>query len=281
MVNRIWLLHFGEGIVSTPDNFGKAGATPSHPALLDWLATEFVARGWSVKAMHRLILTSAAYRQASGIDPSAPALLRAKQVDPENRLLWRQRMRRLEAEPLRDAMLATAGILNAQMFGPPVPLSVRADGEVVEPDDAAGLRRSIYLMVRRSLPFTLLQSFDQPVMETNCTRRGVSTVASQALNLLNSDALSKHAQAFASRVENEAPDDPAERAVRLALNRPATDSERNALVDFIAAQSRRHARALAGPSAQPTPDQNATSRRRALADLCQMLISSNEFAYVD
>jgi Protein of unknown function (DUF1553)/Protein of unknown function (DUF1549)/Planctomycete cytochrome C len=281
MVNRIWLLHFGEGIVSTPDNFGKAGAAPSHPALLDWLATEFVARGWSVKAMHRLILASAAYRQASGIDASSPVQMRAKQVDPDNRLLWRQRMRRLEAEPLRDAMLATAGTLNAQMFGPPVPLSVRADGEVVEPDDAAGLRRSIYHMVRRSLPLTLLQSFDQPVMETNCTRRGISTVASQALNLLNSDALARHAQAFAARVENEAPDDPAEQAVRLALNRPPSVSERTVLDAFLTAQSRRHARALAGPGAKPTADQLAGSRRQALADLCQMLMSSNEFAYVD
>ena len=138
MVNRLWLLHFGEGIVSTPDNFGIAGAPPSHPELLDWLATEFVARGWSVKAMHRLILTSAAYRQASRDRPGAPAHARAKQADPDNRLLWRQRMRRLEAEPLRDAMLAASGSLNGQMFGPPVPLVVRADGEVVEPDDGAG-----------------------------------------------------------------------------------------------------------------------------------------------
>ena len=190
-------------------------------------------------------------------------------------------MRRLEAEPLRDAMLAAAGTLNAQMFGPPVPLVIRGDGEVVEPDDAAGLRRSIYLTVRRSRPLTLLQSFDQPVMETNCTRRGVSTVASQALNLLNSDALAKHAQAFATRIENEAPDDPAGRAVWLALNRPASDSERSVLDAFLAAQSRRHARALAGPRSEPTADQLASGRRLALADLCQMLMSSNEFAYVD
>ena len=111
MVNRIWLHHFGEGIVSTPDNFGTAGAPPSHPELLDWLASEFVARGWSIKAMHRLILTSTAYRQSSRFDPRSPAHARAKQVDPDDRLLWRQRMRRLEAEPLRDAMLAASGTL--------------------------------------------------------------------------------------------------------------------------------------------------------------------------
>ena len=220
MVNRIWLLHFGEGIVSTPDNFGTTGAAPSHPELLDWLATEFVERGWSVKGLHRLILTSRAYRQASAVHPTVRAHARGKQADPENRLLWRQRMRRLEAESLRDAMLATSGILNTRMFGVPVPFVVREDGEVVAPDDPSGRRRSIYLKVRRSRPLTLLQSFDQPVMETNCTRRGVSTIASQALNLLNGDTLTKQADAFALRVENDAPGDPAGRALRLGLNRP-------------------------------------------------------------
>lgn len=281
MVNRIWLLHFGEGIVSTPDNFGKAGAPPSHPALLDWLATEFIAQGWSVKAMHRLILNSAAYRQSSTIDSSAPAHAKAKQADPDNRLLWRQRMRRLEAEPLRDAILAAAGSLNAEMFGTPVPLLVRADGEVVEPNNSTGLRRSIYLTVRRSLPLTLLQSFDQPVMETNCTRRGVSTVASQSLNLLNSDTLTRHAQAFAARVESEAPNDLVGRAVWLALSRPPTNAERNVLDAFLTAQALRYAQAVAGATAKPTPGQLASGRRKSLADLGQMLMSSNEFAYVD
>jgi hypothetical protein len=281
LVNRIWLLHFGEGVVSTPDNFGTTGAAPSHPELLDWLAGEFVARGWSLKAMHRLILTSAAYRQASRLDPAARAHNKAKQVDPENRLLWRQRMRRVEAESLRDAMLATSGVLNARMFGPPVPFVVRPDGEVVAPDDASGRRRSIYLKVRRSQPLTLLQSFDQPVMETNCTRRGVSTIASQALNLLNGDTLTKQADAFAVRVENDAPDDLAGRALRLGLNRPASALERSTLEAFLTAQSERHARSLAGPSPEATPAQRRHARHLALADLCQMLLSSNEFAYVD
>ena len=120
--------------------------------------------------MHRLILTSAAYRQSSRLDPLSPAHARAKQVDPEARLLWRQRMRRLEAEALRDAMLAASGTLSTRMLGPPVPFVVRPDGEVIAPEDSSGHRRSIYLKVRRSQPLTLLQSFDQPVMETNCTR---------------------------------------------------------------------------------------------------------------
>ena len=199
MANRIWLLHFGEGIVSTPDNFGTAGSPPSHPELLDWLACEFVAQGWSIKAMHRLVLTSAAYRQSSKLDPLSPAHARAKQVDPEARLLWRQRMRRLEAEALRDSMLAASGTLSTRMFGPPVPFVVRPDGEVIAPEDSSGHRRSIYLKVRRSQPLTLLQSFDQPVMETNCTRRSVSTIASQALNLLNGDTLTSLAESFARR----------------------------------------------------------------------------------
>jgi hypothetical protein len=281
MVNRIWLLHFGEGIVSTPDNFGTTGAAPSHRELLDWLATEFVARGWSIKAMHRLVLNSTAYRQASRLDPSVPNHTKAKVADPENRLLWRQRMRRMEAEVLRDSMLATSGALNGRMFGPPVPFVVRADGEVVAPVNAAGQRRSIYLKVRRSQPLSLLQSFDQPVMETNCTRRSVSTVASQALNLLNSDTVAKHAESLAGRVERDAADDRAGRAVRVALHRCTSDAERSALDAFLTAQSDRHARSLAGSTAQPTAAQHQQGRHLALVDLCQMLVCSNEFVYVD
>jgi hypothetical protein len=262
MVNRLWLHHFGEGIVATPDNFGRMGARPSHPELLDWLATEFVARGWSIKAMHRLILTSSAYRQASTVHAEG------KRLDPDNRLLWRQRLRRLEAEPLRDAVLAVAGTLNPQMYGPPVPMQTSADGEVTTPNDASGRRRSIYLQVRRSQPLTVLQVFDQPVMETNCTRRGVSTVSSQALTLLNSDFLVQQADAMAARVLKASPTSPADYAVRLVFGRPATVAEQQKLTAFLDAQAARHGSA---------PD----GRRKALADLCHMLLSANEFAYVD
>jgi hypothetical protein len=281
IVNRIWLLHFGEGIVSTPDDFGTKGAAPSHPELLDWLACEFAASGYSIKAMHRLILGSTAFRQSSRLDPSSLSHARAKEADPDDRLLWRQRIHRLEAEALRDAMLAASGELNSRMFGPPVPFVVRPDGEIVAPDDAPGRRRSIYMKVRRSQPLTILQSFDQPVMETNCTRRGVSTIASQALNLLNSDAVTKQANAFARRVESEARHDPAQHAFRLALGRAPSVAIRRALDDFLAAQSDRHARSLAGPKSETAAAILRQSRRAALADLCQMLLSSNEFAYVD
>ena len=263
LVNRLWLHHFGEGIVATPENFGVKGAPPSHPELLDWLATEFVARGWSIKAMHRLMLTSAAYRQSSRDDPE-----RARPRPcgrPGERLLWRQRLRRLEAEALRDAVLARGR--DAQPRDGRARRcrwSRRADGEVVAPDGPEGLRRSIYLQVRRSQPLTLLQVFDQPVMETNCTRRSTSTVSSQALNLLNSEFLIRQAEAFAARVLREEPRDPAGHAVRLAFGRPATAAEQRA-ASAPTWPSRRARRGLPA----------------ALADVCQMLLSSNEFAYVD
>jgi hypothetical protein len=266
MVNRLWLHHFGEGIVATPENFGRKGAAPSHPELLDWLATEFVAKGWSVKAMHKLIMTSSAYRQSSvGADA------RAKELDPDNHLLWRQRLRRLEAEALRDAVLHVAGNLNAEMYGPPVPMQRQADGEVTTPADASGLRRSVYLQVRRSQPLTMLQVFDQPVMETNCTRRAASTVSSQALTLLNSDFMVKQADVFAGRVLKEKPNAPAAQAIRLAFGRNATERERTKLGAFLDAQAERYAKTM-------KPDE---ARRRALADLCQMLLSANEFAYLE
>jgi hypothetical protein len=265
LVNRLWLHHFGEGLVATPDNFGHTGAAPSHPELLDWLAVEFPARGWSVKALHRLMVTSSAYRQTSGYQPGRHET--ARKLDPDNRLLWRQRLRRLEAEALRDAILTVSGSLNGQMYGTPVPMVRQRDGEVVAPADASGLRRSIYLQVRRSQPLTLLQVFDQPVIETNCPRRGTSTVASQALTLLNSEFLVRQADVFAARVLKEKPDDAAGHALQLAFGRPATAREKTVLAAFLQTQATKHA----GPE----------GALRAVADLCHMLLSANEFAYVD
>jgi hypothetical protein len=271
LVNRLWLHHFGSGIVATPANFGHTGASPSHPQLLDWLATEFIARGWSIKAMHRLIMTSSVYRQASRLDPGSHAL--ARKIDPDNRLLWRQRLRRLEAEALRDAALSVAGSLNREMFGPPVPMQRQGDGEVVVPAGPAGERRSVYLQIRRSQPLTFLQVFDQPVLETNCTRRETSTVASQALTLLNSEFMVRQAESFAGRVLRENPADVVGHAVRIAFGRDVSDRERKTMDGFLAAQASRHARAAGGNETE--------GRRRALADLCHMLMSANEFAYVD
>jgi hypothetical protein len=278
LVNRQWLYHFGEGIVATPDNFGRTGAFPSHPELLDWLATELVARGWSIKAMHRLIMTSSTYRQTSTFDPRIHEI--AKKVDPDNRLLWRQRLKRLDAEALRDAILTASGTANPQMYGVPVPMMRQNDGEVTAPADASGQRRSVYLQVRRSQPLTLLQVFDQPVMETNCARRGVSTVASQALTLLNSDFLMRQADALATRIMGEKPSDPAGHAILVAFGRPATTSEQTRLAAFLKSQNSRHMLTLASGQAS-SPGQQETAQRLALVDLAHMLLSSNEFAYID
>ena len=278
LVNRLWLHHFGQGLVATPDNFGKTGSPPSHPELLDWLACEFtgepspergrVTRPWSIKAMRRLIVTSATYKQQSTYQPNAHA--GAKRIDPDNRLLWRQRLRRLEGEAMRDALLAVSGTLNPQRFGPPVPMVRSGDGEISTPNDVNGNRRSIYLQVRRSQPLTFLQLFDQPVIETNCTRRETSTVASQALTLLNSDFMTKKAEAFADRVLKEDVKDPARHALRLAFGRSPTDAESRLFAKFLDQQTQQHAKT------QPTE-----ARRRAVADLCHMLLSANEFAYID
>ena len=195
-VNRIWQHAFGAGLVKTAEDFGVQSEFPVHKDLLDWLAVEFRERGWGMKAMHRLILTSSTYRQASRTNPAAQAAAMA--VDPEVRLLWRQRLRRLEAEPLRDAIVAVSGMLYPQMFGAPVPVQRTADGEIVTPA-AAGDRRSLYYLVRRSEPLSFLQALDQPVMETNCTRRANATVSSQALTALNSDFVVRQAELFAAR----------------------------------------------------------------------------------
>jgi hypothetical protein len=266
IVNRLWLHHFGEGLVSTPENFGRSGSPPSHPELLDWLASELVESGWSLKHIHRLIVLTAAYRQSSTVEAGRHVL--ARQVDPENRLLWRQRLRRLEAEALRDALLATGGNLSRRMAGPPVPMVRRGDGEVVVPLGRQGEQRSIYLQVRRSQPLTILQIFDQPVIETNCTRRSVSTVSSQALTLLNSDFVAAEAEAFAARLLHDHPGDVVGQAVLEAFSRPASEGEKVLLLNFLEQQKRRHGSGVG-------------AREKALADLCHMLMSANEFAYVD
>jgi hypothetical protein len=278
LVNRVWQHHLGLGLVDTPDNFGHAGGRPSHPELLDWLATEFIAQGWSLKRLHRLILTSRTYRQVSTVPPDVHA--RAAKIDPDNRLLWRQRLRRVEAEALRDAVLQAAGGLNPQMFGPPVPMQRRGDGEVVTAADSSGARRSIYLQVRRSQPLTFLQVFDQPVMETNCTHRDTSIVSSQALTLLNSDFMLTQARAFAERLLREQPSDPVGRAVLIAFGRPVTVKERRELIEFLEQQTGRHLKALVKAGAATAPQQQE-AERRAVADLCHALLSANEFAYVD
>jgi hypothetical protein len=279
MVNRIWMHHFGAGIVATPDDFGVSGASPSHPELLDWLATEFVESGWSVKHIHRLILTSSVWRQRSRV--SAEHRSACEKIDPDNELLWRQAMRRLEAEPLRDTVLAVAEILSDSMHGEGQGVARQKDGEVIAmPDSQGPNRRSIYVKIRRLNPETMLEVFDQPTIAVNCTKRSNSTVSTQALTLLNSDAMTKAAAAFADRVLAERPDDPVGRAVLIAFTRPTSSDEHTLLSEFVVEQTSRYLTEKSEAERQK-PKAKDESHRKAVADLCHMLMSANEFVYVD
>ena len=202
IVNRIWLHHFGKGLVPTPADFGRLGVPPTHPELLDWLADEFMQNGWSVKHLQRIILSSSAWRQSSH------RVAMHHLLDPDNQFYSRQSITRLDAELVRDRMLSTTGRLNPQQFGAPAPISEDDAGQVVIDDNET--RRSMYIKVRRSQPVAMLQSFDAPVMEVNCERRPVSTVATQALMLMNSGSILNHAAKLAERCRSEAtpiPDD--------------------------------------------------------------------------
>jgi Protein of unknown function (DUF1553)/Protein of unknown function (DUF1549) len=244
MVNRIWTDRFGKGIVNTPNDFGMNGERPSHPELLDYLANEFVANGWKMKPIHRLMLLSSTYRQAS----STPMSEIAAAKDPENRLLWKFSRRRLESEEIRDAMLAVSGILNPEMYGPSVMVPV--DKELVAmlyapkqwqvAEDAAEYqRRSIYLIAKRNLRLPFMEAFDQPALLTSCARRESSTHAPQALELLNGDFSNQMARAFAARLDNEAgatATQQVERAYWLATGRAPSDEERVLAMKFVEQQ---------------------------------------------
>jgi len=195
IVNRVWLHHFGRGLVGTPGDFGKLGSPPTHPELLDWLAAEFRESGWSLKSLHRLILTSTAWRQSSYRDPNRDRL------DPENRFFWRKSLQRLDAEILRDRMLAASGTLHRDLYGPPVAIKEDETGQVIV--DGQQTRRSLYVRVRRTQPVAMLQSFDAPVMEINCELRPVSTVATQSLMLLNGEFAIEQAGRLADAVLRE------------------------------------------------------------------------------
>jgi hypothetical protein len=285
LVNRIWLLHFGRGLVATPTDFGVLGQQPSHPELLDWLARDFIDHGWQLKRVHRQIMTSSVYRQSSKQRPEL------SELDPENVLLARMNVRRAEAEVIRDAILAVSGKLNPKRFGPPVPVTPDEVGQVVlgnDTRDSAGrftgknvslgdeaFRRSVYVQVRRSLPLGMLETFDAPTMSSscNCEARSTSTVAPQSLMLMNNEFLIEQAGYFAERIEREAGnklDDEITLAWRLAFSRHPSTTERKHAVEFVAEQT------ASFDAKDKTPP-----RTRALTNLCQALLSSNEFLYVD
>ncbi len=216
IVNRLWHHHFGRGLVATPNDFGFRGAQPTHPRLLDFLATRLIENGWRLKPVHRLILTSAAWRQSSAADGRRTAL------DPDNRLIWRQNVRRLEAEPLRDSLLAVAGMLDRSAFG---------KGAL----SASMKRRAIYFETKRTRLTPFLQMFDAPDALTSIGKRNSATAVPQALLLLNDPMVRACAAAFASRVRAAA--DPLASAYELALGRLPSEIERMDGEDFIAAAS--------------------------------------------
>jgi hypothetical protein len=236
-VNRVWQHHFGEGIVATPDNFGHKGSPPTHPELLDWLAGEFVGDGWKLKRLQKMIVTSSVYRQASVRGEAVAAdQPNPEAIDPSNQLLWKMRLRRVESEVVRDAVLAISGDLDRTQGGLPVPIEPREDGSVVVaakglPSPTAAFRRSLYLTARRNYNLSLLNVFDQPVMATNCTRRIQSAVPLQSLTLLNDAFMLDQADHFATRViaaAGESADARIEAAFRLAFARKPNDREKAA-----------------------------------------------------
>jgi hypothetical protein len=291
LVNRFWLHAFGRGLVATPGDFGTQGERPSHPELLDWLADEFMRGGWKLKPLQRMIFTSTAYRQSSERTPELDA------VDPENRLLGRMSVRRLEAEMIRDWLLATSGQLTDTMYGPPVPVMPDDVGQVVvgvDTRDSAGrpsgkvvplgaeeFRRSVYVQVRRSMPLGMLEPFDLPVMTPNCEKRASSTVAPQSLLMMNSAVVVSQAEALAARIQREAGDDPAaqfRRAWLLVYSRPASDAELASGLGFLSEQTSALAEQAAAAKVE---DKAAPPAQTALAQLCHALLISNEFLYVD
>jgi len=277
LVNRFWMLHFGRGLVSTPGDFGLNGATPSHPELLDWLARDFMDEGWTLKRLHRMIVTSTAYRQSSVRRPDHDA------VDGDNRLLGRMNVRRLEAEAVRDAVLALSGKLVDKPFGPPIPVSPDDVGQnvlAIDTRDSAGrpsgkveplgddeFRRSIYVQVRRSMPLGVLEPFDLPRMTPNCEKRDASTNAPQSLLLMNNPFVIQQAELLANRIRETAGTDPASQvtlAWRLVFSRSPSENDVQSGVEFL-----------------NLPEATPEIQTAALNQFCQALISSNGFLYVD
>jgi hypothetical protein len=269
-VNRVWQYHFGNGFVADPDNFGVSGSPPSHPELLDWLAVGLVESGYSVKALHRLILNSSVYRQTS--TPTGPAATVALTLDPENRLLSRFPLRRLDAEALRDAMLSISGGLDLRAGGPYVPAQSTSVGDVAVDEQHPGAhRRSVYLQQKRSQVVTFLELFDAPPITMTCAARSTSTVPLQSLALLNGDDVRSRAAAFAQRLRRQAGTDVKARlklAFRLALGRAPVDDEQAAAMEFLERQQGLYAPADNGDALTWT-------------DFCQMLLASNAFLYLN
>ncbi len=261
MVNRLWQQHFGRGLVATASDFGSQGDEPSHPELLDWLSMEFMRSNWSLKQMHRVMVTSSAYRQSSAGNREA------LRIDPNNRLVWRYARRRLDAEAIRDGILSISGELNTKLGGPSVmpdlPAGVTTVGYWKPTVEAAERnRRSVYIFVKRNLRYPMLEVFDLPDTHEPCALRQPTITAPQALALFNNDLVHRSAASLAKRVEQDAQKSDASRidvAYRIVLGRPAAPQEIAMGVRFLAV-------------GEP---------QQALLDLCHVLINSNEFVTVE
>ena len=271
IVNRAWHHHFGVGLVATPGNFGRSGSGVTNRELLDWLAADFVEHGWSLKRLHKQIMTSTVYRQAARRPADAQAL--AERVDPENKLLWRMNLRRLESEVVRDAVLAVSGSLDLRQGGEPVMLTTPSDGLSMikrQANTTDHQRRSVYLLARRVYPLKFLEIFDAPIMSINCTRRTNSATVLQSFAFLNSSFLAQQASELGARLAES--DRAVERAYGLILSRRPNEHELPACQAFLTDQIKIYiAEAM----------NEAAARSKALSDLCQMLLSTNEFLYVD
>jgi hypothetical protein len=299
LVNRFWLNHFGRGLVDSPADFGRQGERPTHPELLDWLASEFMANGWKLKPLHKLIMTSTVYRQSSRNETSL-------RTDPENRFYGRMKLQRIDAETLRDSILTVSGKLNKEQFGPALPIARddagrvvtgeqktngNGDPTVVEPIVDRAFRRSIYAEVRRSFPLTVLEAFDEPVMSPNCAMRQASTVAPQSLMMLNDTFVAQQAQYFAERLLGEFPGDvraQLKRAWRLVYGVAPQEQEVLSSLIYLAEQGEQiRARISPAPDKPETHKSDKTSsisrdpQTLALASLCQALISANRFLYIE
>ncbi len=265
MANRLWYWHFGRGIVATPGDFGRQGEPPTHPELLDWLASELVSNNWSLKKLHRIIMLSDAYKRSSAFNAGNA------EIDADNHFLWRMNRQRVDAETLRDSVLAVSGELNLKMGGRPVipPLTKEEEAglwarnqwpESLDPSERR--RRSVYLYVKRSFPLPMLSTFDAPETSVSCSRRDNTTVAPQALTLINGEFMVERARDFANRLRKEYEDQPerwVEGAWKLAYGRrPAGQEKQMALAAL---------------------QKDSTSE--GLVRLCLVILNTNEFLYID
>ncbi|QDU09932.1 DUF1553 domain-containing protein [Gimesia aquarii] len=272
MANRIWRWHFGKGLVRTPDNFGKLGERPTHPELLDWLAVQFVANKWSIKSMHRLIMLSSTYQMSTAYHPQLA------EIDPENRLLWRMNRRRLEAEAIRDSILAVCGKLDNEMGGSLLNVENRkyvTSTANVDPVVYDTNRRSVYLPIVRSALYEVLQAFDFADPSVLSGDRTHTTVAPQALFMMNSDFMMQHTKDFADEIIHETQLDDSAKINRIyerTFSRPATAKEINQALNYISQYKQ---------DLQSLKMSEEEKEQRTWQSLCRILIASNEFLFVN